>query len=282
MPGSPVGDVYGYKTDGWYTAADFASYNKATGASGGWKDENGNAIETPLGNAYPGMPKIVKYEDGYKQEKIGNTLPVVTGGFGVNWFVGGDNWGKVDFSASFTYSIGNDVVNMAALDYSTVCNSTRGRNLLAAYGYENRYTLFDENGSFMHGYAAVYNGNNLTGDDYKAMAAYVDEQNAGATVANPYCTSLVLMDKYVEDASYLRLSSLNIGYTLARKWTEKAHISTCRFFFSASNLFCATKYSGLDPEVDTRSKVNPLAIGIDYSAFPKSRGFNFGVNLSFE
>ncbi len=282
-PGSAVGDVYGYKTDGWYTAADFASYNKSTGAMGGWKDAEGKAIETPLGIAYPGMPKIVKDEKGeYSLQKIGNTLPTVTGGFNINCFVGGDNWGKVDFAANFTYSIGNDVVNMAALDYSSVCSSTRNRNLLAAYAYDQRYSLFDANGNFMRGFAAEFSGNNLTGDAYKAMAAYVDEQNANAKVANPYCTSLVLTDKYVEDASYLRLASLNIGYTLARKWTEKAHISTCRIFFSASNLFCATKYSGLDPEVDTRSKVNPLAIGVDYSAFPKSRGFNFGVNLSFE
>ena len=282
-PGSSVGDVYGYKTNGWYTAADFASYNKGTGASGGWKDENGNNISTPLGNAYPGMPKIVKDENGeYSMKKIGNTLPVVAGGFNINWYVGGDNWGKVDFAANFTYSIGNDVVNMAALDYSTVCNSTRSRNLLASTGYGKRYSLFDESGNFLRGFAADFSGNNLTGDAYKAMAAFVDGENAGATSANPYCTSLVLTDKYVEDASYLRLGSLNIGYTLAHKWTEKAHISTCRFFFSATNLFCVTKYSGLDPEVDTRSKINPLAVGVDYSAFPKSRGFNFGVNLSFE
>ena len=282
-PGSSVGDVYGYKTNGWYTAADFASYNKGTGASGGWKDENGNTISTPLGNAYPGMPKIVKDENGeYSMKKIGNTLPVVAGGFNISWYVGGDNWGKVDFAANFTYSIGNDVVNMAALDYSTVCNSTRSRNLLASAGYGKRYSLFDESGNFLRGFAADFSGNNLTGDAYKAMAAFVDGENAGATSANPYCTSLVLTDKYVEDASYLRLGSLNIGYTLAHKWTEKAHISTCRFFFSATNLFCVTKYSGLDPEVDTRSKINPLAVGVDYSAFPKSRGFNFGVNLSFE
>jgi hypothetical protein len=47
-------------------------------------------------------------------------------------------------------------------------------------------------------------------------------------------------------------------------------------------LFCVSKYSGLDPEVDTRSKNNPLAVGVDFSAFPKSRSYNFGVNLSFE
>ncbi len=290
MPGSAVGDVYGYKTDGWYTASDFASYNKSQGKNYGWKDENGNVISTPLGDAYPGMPKIVKnvdtdgdgVMDGYEMTKIGNTLPVVTGGFNVNFFIGGDKWGKVDMAANFTYSIGNDVVNMTGLDYSSVCNSTRNRNLLADYGYGKRYSLFDESGNFMHNFQAVYSGNDLTGDNYKAMAAYVDEQNAGATTANPYASSLVLTDKYVEDASFLRLSSINIGYSLPSRWINKAHISTLRVFFSASNLFVATKYSGLDPEVDTRSKVNPLAIGVDYSAFPKSRGFNFGINLSFE
>ena len=286
-PGSQVGDVYGYKTAGWYTAADFASYNKSTGLQGGWKDANGQTISTPLGNAYPGMTRIVDTNgDGIinsdDMEKIGNTLPVVTGGFNLNLFVGGDKWGKVDFAANFTYSIGNDVVNMAALDYSTVCNSTKNRNLLTTYGYGSRYSLFDANGNFLRGFPAVFSGNNLTGDAYAAMAAYVDEQNAGATVANPYSTSIVLTDKYVEDASYLRLASLNVGYSLPKKWIEKAHISTLRVFFSATNLFVATKYSGLDPEVDTRSKVNPLAIGVDYSAFPKSRGFNFGLNLSFE
>lgn len=289
-PGSQVGDVYGYRTDGWYTASDFASYNKSTSVNNGWKDENGNVIETPLGNAYPGMPKIVKnvdsdgdgVMDGYEVEKIGNTMPIVSGGFNINFYIGGEKWGKLDMAANFTYSVGNDVVNMAALDYSTVCSSTKLRNMLAQYGYGKRYSLFDENGNFMHNFAAEYSGNVLKGEAFQAMAAYVDEQNAGATVANPYVTSLVLTDKYVEDASYLRLASLNVGYTLPSKLTSKAHISNLRIFFSASNLFVATKYSGLDPEVDTRSKINPLLTGVDYSAFPKSRGFNFGVNLSFE
>ena len=153
---------------------------------------------------------------------------------------------------------------------------------MAAYGYGQRYSLFDENGTFMPLDGAIMSGNVLSGDAFTAMALRVDEANAGAKVANPYAPTPVLTDTYVEDAGFMRLSSINIGYTLATKWTKKAHISTCRFFFSASNLFCVSKYSGLDPEVDTRSKNNPLAVGVDFSAFPKSRGFNFGVNLSFE
>ena len=108
------------------------------------------------------------------------------------------------------------------------------------------------------------------------MAEALDAVNAGATVANPTVTNTVLTDKFVEDGSYLRLSSLTVGYSLSQKWIKKAHISKCRIFFSAS------KYSGADPEVDTRSKLNPLATGMDFAPFPKSRTFNFGLNLSFE
>jgi len=79
----------------------------------------------------------------------------------------------------------------------------------------------------------------------------------------------------------LRLSSLTIGYSLPDAWLKKAYIKTARIFFTGSNLFCATKYTGADPEVDTRSKINPLATNVDFSAFPKSRAFNFGINLSF-
>ena len=85
----------------------------------------------------------------------------------------------------------------------------------------------------------------------------------------------------VEDGSFLRLASMTIGYSLPDRWISKAHITKARIFFTASNLFVLTKYTGSDPEVDTGTKVNPLAIGVDYSAYPKSRAFNFGVNLSF-
>ena len=289
--GSAVGDVYGYKTNGWWKASDFAAYDKGSArVTGGWLDENGERISTPLGDAMPGMPKIEKnvdtdedgVMDGYELVKIGNTLPLATGGINLYFYIGGDDWGKADFTANFTYSIGNDVINMTGLDYSTVCSSTKNRNLLAAYGYGKRYSLFDANGTFMPLDGVIMNGSQVSGDQFTAMALRVDEANEGAMVANPFCTTPVLLDTYVEDASFIRLSSINLGYTLAQKWTKKAHISTCRFFFSASNLFCLSNYSGLDPEVDTRSKNNPLAVGVDFSAFPKSRSFNFGVNLSFE
>ena len=285
--GSMIGDVWGYKTDGWYTASDFASFNSSNRTGYGWYNADGEKISTPLGEAYPGMVKIVDTNgdgtiDAKDMVKIGNTMPVVNGGFNVGFHIGGEKWGKLDLAANFTYSIGNDVVNMTALDYTMVCSSTDHRNLLAANGYGLRYSMFDENGAFipMDGYK--YTKNVISGDEYRAMASRLDGENENAVVANPTVTNTVLTDKFVEDASYLRLSSLTFGYSLAQKWIKKAHISQCRIFFSASNLFCVTNYSGADPEVDTRSKINPLATGMDFAAFPKSRTFNFGINLSFE
>ena len=58
-------------------------------------------------------------------------------------------------------------------------------------------------------------------------------------------------------------------------------ISNIRVYVQGTNLFCATKYSGLDPEVDTRSSKNPLTPGVDFSAYPKSRGINVGMNIQF-
>jgi TonB-dependent starch-binding outer membrane protein SusC len=57
------------------------------------------------------------------------------------------------------------------------------------------------------------------------------------------------------------------------------HMSKLRFYFTANNLAVFTKYTGYDPEVNVRN--NPLTPGLDYSAYPKSRSFLFGINASF-
>ena len=282
-PGSSIGDVYGYQTDGIYTTADFTKYNNDGKNISPWENEDG-VIKTKLGQAYPGMTKLKdQNNDGVIDENdmvvLGNTMPVVSGGFNLSWFVGGDKWGKIDMAANFTYSVGNSIVNMTALDFSTINSSTKNRNLLAMYA--NHYTLFTNDGARIGEAEHLYTGTAVTGDNYTQLASLIEAANAGRTVANPYSTNTVLTDKFVEDGSFLRLASLNIGYSLPDVWLMKAHISTARIFFSATNLFVATNYSGADPEVDTRSGLNPLAVGVDFSAFPKSRSFNFGLNLAF-
>ncbi len=259
VEGGRVGDIYGYKTDGIYTTSDFNGYDDSKGT---WLVD-GKAISTPFGDARPGMPKMSSTE----REIIGNTQPVINGGFNIAFNIGGMKWGKVDMNANFTYSVGGSVLNLSALQFSTITEKTRMRNIDARYA--NRFTYLDEN----------YNLIKYTNfDDYVDA---LNDRNINATEANPISSEFALTDKYVEDASFLRFSSLNVGYTLPETVLKKAHMTTLRIFFTANNIFCATKYSGADPEVDTRSKVNPLATNVDFSAFPKNRSFNFGLTVGF-
>jgi len=311
-PGDKVGDIYGYQSNGWYTASDFVSYNPANNRwyAEIWEDKNNDgikdegevsqkAISTILGEARPGMTKIVDQNgdgviDDADRVVLGNTQPVVQGGFGLNFNVGGDKWGKIDMSAQFTYSVGNKVLNLSALDYGTIFDKSKLRNNTANVAYGSRYSLFNADGTFIPSgyvthtgkventsYVDQKTGKTVIENNYDAMTAALASANAGANIANPISDNIALTDKYVEDGSYLRLSSITIGYSLPEAWLKKAHIQTARIFFTGSNLFCATKYTGADPEVDTRSKINPLATNVDFSAFPKSRAFNFGINLSF-
>jgi hypothetical protein len=88
-------------------------------------------------------------------------------------------------------------------------------------------------------------------------------------------------DRFVEDASFLRLNYMQLAYNFKPASLKKAGISSLRFNLTLNNVFCITKYSGFDPEVDVFSSKNPMMPGVDFSAYPRTRGVNVGLNLSF-
>ena len=168
------------------------------------------------------------------------------------------------------------------MEYTTVTEKSRMRNLINEVNFANRYSLFSADGTYLPdalaaGQTIVY------GDAYTALANALDESNAakGAKYASPIQSHYLVTDRDMEDGSFLRLQNLTLGYTLPKVWLQKAHLNQIRLFVQGTNLFCATKYSGLDPEVDTRSSKNPLTPGVDFSAYPKSRGINIGMNIQF-
>ncbi len=282
--GKSVGRIFGFESDGIYTTDDFASYD-ATGMR--WLDADGKTISTSLGVgniAYPGLIKIKDLNgdgtiDAEDRTVIGCTMPDFTGGFSISGHVGGEAWGSVDASLNFTYSYGNDVLNLTGMRMTMIQDKTKLRNTLASTSYGDRYSMFTSDGQYIPSQFAT--AGVITGDDYASLAAALTQQNAGKSQYNPVMNNSAITDQCVEDGSFLRLASMTVGYSLPDRWISKAHITKARIFFTASNLFVLTKYTGSDPEVDTGTKVNPLAIGVDYSAYPKSRAFNFGVNLSF-
>ena len=156
------------------------------------------------------------------------------------------------------------------------------RNLISEMDYDNRYSLFSAQGQYMPDVYAT--GALVFGDAYTEFANQLDQMNAdkGANIHSPIMSHYVVTDQHMEDGSFLRLNQLTLGYSLPKDLLNKAKvINTIRVYVQGTNLFCATKYSGLDPEVDTRSSKNPLTPGVDFSAYPKSRGINVGLNLQF-
>lgn len=81
----------------------------------------------------------------------------------------------------------------------------------------------------------------------------------------------------VEDASFLRLKNIQLGYTLPAKWLRGTRLSAVRLYLAAQNLATWTRYTGYDPEVSTRNSA--MTRGFDYSAYPKAQSFTFGVKI---
>ncbi|OAQ40880.1 SusC/RagA family TonB-linked outer membrane protein [Pedobacter psychrophilus] len=88
----------------------------------------------------------------------------------------------------------------------------------------------------------------------------------------------VYSDRIIEDGSFIRFKTLNMGYTLPSKFVKYAQLKSLRVYFSAQNLFTITNYSGNDPEVSVYNSA--LTPGVDYSAYPRAKVYTFGLNLS--
>ena len=288
--GQPVGNVIGYVTDGYYTASDFQSFVSST-HSWGLADgvpTYGDGFLT--NNPVPGSIKFkdISGKDGvpdgvideYDKVILGNTVPTHSGGFNINFNIGGDKWGKVDLGANFTFAFGNKILNLSKMEYTTITEKTKMRNLISAMSYNNRYSLFSAQGQYMPDVLAT--SALMFGDAYTEFANQLDQMNIdkGVKTHSPIMSHYVVTDQDMEDGSFLRLNQLTIGYSLPKALLNNARvINTIRVYVQGTNLFCATKYSGLDPEVDTRSSKNPLTPGVDFSAYPKSRGINIGLNI---
>ena len=257
--GQPLGNMYGYVSDGMYTPDDFTWNGSKWVLNEGVVDAS--AI---LGSSYllPGAPKYKDITGDGKvtvadRKVIGNASPDFTGGFNFSGYAYG-----FDFSANFNFMIGNEVYNANKVEF-TSSRKFSNRNLVNMMDVDKRWTNID-----------------WTTGEMITDAATLKQVNAGKTMWAPFVSQAIFSDWAVEDASFLRLQSVTVGYTLPEKLTEKVNLSRVRIYATGTNLFCLTNYSGYDPEVDTR-RATPLTPGVDYSAYPKSIGFVVGLNLTF-
>ena len=260
--GSSLGTMYGYKNDGRYEVSDF----DYVGGKYVLKSGVVATATTLVGDGSSLKPGDMKLKDVNGDGKvdltdktvIGNINPKSTGGFVIN----GNAYG-FDLMAAFNWSIGNEVYNADKIEFSTANASGQYKNLNSTMADGKRWTNLDP-----------VSGQLVTDPD--ALAAL----NANTTMWSPYMRTAIFTDWAVEDASFLRLNTLTLGYTAPEMFTSKLGVSKLRFYMTASNVFVWTKYSGSDPEVSTKRK-NPLTPGVDSSPYPRSRQMVFGMNLNF-
>lgn len=265
--GSPVGSFWGLVADGFYKVSDF-DYNASTGA---YTLKNGVVDNSAIiGVVQPGSIKFKDLNNDGKVDLnndrtiIGNPTPKFTGGLNQQFTY--KNW---DASIFINFSYGNDVYNANKIEFTN--GYTNNANLLALM--QNRWKVVTPDGAT----AQWVNGGTVYGIAPDQLTAL----NANATIWQPLRSAGAFYPSSwaMEDGSFLRLNNITIGYSLPKNSIKKIGLSALRFYVTANNLAVLTSYSGYDPEVSVRG--SGLTPGLDYSAYPKSRSFIFGLNASF-
>lgn len=103
------------------------------------------------------------------------------------------------------------------------------------------------------------------------------------SLKSSFSTDQTVSSYYIENGSFLKLKTLQIGYTFTPDLIKRVGVDRLRLYVQAANLFTITKYTGLDPEIQaSAANGNGNNIGIDYGNYPNNeRRYILGVNLSF-
>lgn len=263
--GKPVGQFYGFVSDGRYTVDDFNYTQNTTTGVYTYTLKPGIAnSRVLLGNKdpQPGDMKVKKLSSSSSmligdddKTVLGTSQPKFTGGFN-NQFA----YKNFDLTVFMNFSVGNKVYNANKVEFTSQYN-VKDNNLLAVMN--DRWRNFDANG------VKVTDPVQLT-----AM-------NANTTLWTPTTGNYALTSYAIENGSFLRITNVTLGYTLPSEMLKKTgFISRLRVYATVNNLYTFTNYTGYDPEANTR-RSNPLTPGIDYAAYPRSRFILAGLNLTF-
>lgn len=172
---------------------------------------------------------------------LGNAQPKFTWGFNNTFSFGG-----FDLSFFFQGSEGNKMANFNSFD---LLNFTGQNNVLADAGL-NRWTPeHPEN-------------------------KYPRALSSGSLDVGIFSSAIV------EDASYIRLKNITLGYRVPLKVLDKAKIKSLRVYVSATNIWTLTDYTGYDPEANTYGQSTTL-IGIDAGGYPQAKTYQAGLTISF-
>lgn len=208
-------------------------------------DKDGNMIQP---NAQPGDLKYIDYNgdgkiDNLDRQDCGSAFPKVT--LGINL---GVEWRGVDLNLFFDGNFGNKIYN--AQYFSTVYNEVTGNQ------YAERSNSWTEN--------------NRNTD----IPRYVSGNDNNGT-------NWGYTDRWLENGSFLRLKTLELGYTFPKAWTSKAKMQNLRVYTAMENLFTITSYKGYNPDLGVNPDQSIMTRGCDDGRYPTARTITFGLQLNF-
>ncbi|SEJ40413.1 TonB-linked outer membrane protein, SusC/RagA family [Dyadobacter sp. SG02] len=90
----------------------------------------------------------------------------------------------------------------------------------------------------------------------------------------------VFSSRFIEDASYLRLKNITLGYNFAAPVLKKLGLASARLYVSATNLWTVTNYSGYDPEGNAYGNTTNI-VGVDFGSYPQAKTYTVGLNFGF-
>lgn len=246
--GQPLGVIKGYKT------SIYKNWDEVYADDAVW-------VEDPLNiQTRPGMLKYIDQNgDGVIDDRdkvvLGQALPTVMGGF-TNTF----NYKNWSLTLFFNYALGGKIVNtnVTKLDTFQAGNNNSYADALDAWRPSNPI-------SGDQGWAG--GGKPLPSSQQSPSTARLYTQN--------------VIDRWIEDGSYLRLKTLSISYTVPEKISRKIGMQRLMISLKGINLWTWTKYRGFDPEMSSSVGTSNSTLGIDRSSYPASKTFTFNVNITF-
>ncbi len=292
--GNALGSIYGLKYKGVYrydydhngfTTASISSYGYAEVNNSGY-DAQGNPINTaaaaqrrgenftcPIAYDADGnmltdakgipLPMYYCYNESYRKQfqggdaiyedinhdgqidrydmvYLGNSNPKCNGGFGFTLY-----YGKFSLNTGFNFRMGNKIINLARANYESMLSNT--------------------NQSFATTWRWRKNG-----DETVIPRALTSVNGFSSYNSLP-------SDRYVENGNYLRLQYVQLSYDFDVQKLKKYGIRQLKLFASANNVWCWTKYTGVDPDVSPQG----FSVCTDNSRTPRTKSFTCSVNLSF-
>lgn len=168
-----------------------------------------------------------------------------------------------DPNPDFTYGFSTSI-SWKNLSLSAAFTGVQGRDILNT---NNRYINTPGTKS-----------NNLTRKAFQNM--WTESNHSNLYPSSTFVVQNYVMDRYVEDGSYLRCSDITLNYVLPKVWMKEIGFQNASVYASVKNAFIITDYSGYDPEVNSFA-FDGLRPGVDMSSYPTPRSFIFGLNLTF-